>query len=92
MAKKPPMQPIGFDDQGVARFRANDVVQWLWETGQIDLNRIRVERFNKYDVAQFWQMLGYSVSAYGELSFIPKAVVEEADAKVEALIAKEKSR
>jgi hypothetical protein len=39
------------------------------------------------DVAQFFQLLGYSVAGYGDLDFIPKATVTEADDKAEAILA-----
>ena len=89
------MQPIALDENGTARFRENDVVRWLTEE-VIDLNKISIQcqlrDFDKYDVAQFWQMLGYSVSGYGDLSFIPKSIVQKADAKVSDLLDEESKK
>jgi hypothetical protein len=90
--KRPPMQPIAKDDDGVARFRANDVVRWLIDVKGISLNEVAIAaqngNFDRYDVAQFWQMLGYSVSGYGDLSFIPKSIVRKADEKADKLRSK----
>ena len=83
------MQPIAPDSHGVARFRENDVIRWLVDVKGVNLNEVsrvaQTEEFDRYDVAQFWQMLGYSVSGYGDISFIPKSVVEKADSKVEEM-------
>ena len=40
------------------------------------------------DIRQFWQLLGYSVSGYGDLSFVDKKVVAEADKKVKMMLKK----
>lgn len=86
--RRPPMQPIAIDEEGVARFRKNDVVDWLATKIDLDCVATAAHRFgfDPYDVAQFWQMLGYSISGYGELSFIPKSVVRKADEKETKLL------
>lgn len=81
-----PTQPLHVVD-GVVRFRGNAIVQHLLRIGAIDLNKIDVGLFSKEDVEQFWQLLGYSVSGYGELSFIRRKTVEEIDREAEALLA-----
>jgi hypothetical protein len=89
-ARPPEMQPIHLVD-GVARFRKNAIVDWLFKTGKIDLNEILAtaqmleDAFPVEDVEQFWQMLGYSVSGYGDLSFVRKKTVEKADKIVEEM-------
>jgi hypothetical protein len=83
---KQPMQPIYIDHQDVTRFKNNGVVQWIIDSKKLSLNDIDTEAFPAEDVAQFWQMLGYSTSGYGGLSFIPEAIVAEADAKAAELI------
>jgi hypothetical protein len=85
--RRPPMQPIYVDDDGVARFRANAVVRWIVDSGRVNLNDLgkNMGPMNRYDVAQFYQLLGYSVSGYGDLDFIPRSIVEKADAKADAL-------
>jgi len=78
-AVKHPMQPIGLDAEGVPRFKANEIVKWLHNSGRIDLNEIAAIQFPQGDVDQFWQLLGYSVSGYGELSFTDPDIIEAAD-------------
>jgi hypothetical protein len=85
----PAMQPIIATYEGIARFRANKIVQWVLRQGKrgrkFDLNDIIVEDFPIEDVEQFWQMLGYSLSGYGELSFIREETIAHADAEAERL-------
>lgn len=79
-----PMQPIVHADDGVIRFRANAIVRYLLDHGGIDLNQIaRLPNIPREDAAQFAQLIGYSVSGYGEL---PYALgVDEADRIADAL-------
>lgn len=79
-----PMQPIVMVE-GVARFRGNAIVRYLIDNGSISLNHLaRLPNMPQEDWAQFAQLLGYSVSGYGDLSYALN--VEEADAAVAALI------
>ena len=64
-----PMQPIG-DDEGVARFKPNAVIEWLRDSRKIDLNEIAAQGFPDEDMQQFSQLIGYSISGYGDLSFV----------------------
>jgi hypothetical protein len=86
---KHPMQPLAVED-GTVRFKANKIVDWLWRSGAVDLNKLiamyHSGMISQEDVTQFWQLLGYSVSGYGELSFIDPAVVAWADAEAEKLL------
>lgn len=56
------------DDRGVIRFRGNAVSGWLFDTGQVDLNRMaaayRRGEFPAEDYARWYMGLGYSVSAW----------------------------
>lgn len=79
------MQPIIKGKDGVIRFKQNAIVDWLFMTGKIDLNEIAATPFPRNDREQFWQLLGYSVSGYGDLSFISRKTVKEADAIAEKL-------
>jgi hypothetical protein len=87
-----PAQPIVFDEHGVARFMANPIVRWLLDTGPIDLNAIAMRRdFTLDDRRQFAQLIGYSVSGYGDLSYgetDPR--LPEFDRTVEALTVEHK--
>jgi hypothetical protein len=82
------MREVVLDSAGVARFKANAIVDWLFETGRINLNDIAIQRdkFPVEDVEEFWQMLGYSVSGYGDLSFAQPETVEQADEAVYRLL------
>lgn len=73
-AVREPMQPIIKDIHGVDRFRANAIVEAIYnETSKhgYDMNRIAgTVSFNDVDRMQFAQLLGYSISGYGDLSYV----------------------
>lgn len=77
---KHPMQPLMRDHKGVIRFKANKILERLFDTGVIDLNRTRgwadcpVE-----DHEQLAQLLGYSVSSFGNLSYAQRKTIRKAD-------------
>jgi hypothetical protein len=85
-----PMQPIE-NDQGVVRFKRNRIVRYLLDVGDISLNHLAKcsYGFTQADWDQFYQLIGYSVSAYGDLSLVSRASVEEADKRVAALFPNE---
>lgn len=89
--RKHPMQDIVMESDDVVRFRANKIIGWLMATGKIDLNEIAAlaqhDLFDADDQMQLAQLLGYSVSGFGDLSYAADDVVAEADAKADALIA-----
>ncbi len=78
-----PMQPIERDRQGVVRFRKNAIVRYLLgaatEAGVADLNRLAMMSFSDEDRQQFAQLIGYSVSGYGDLFIDDRLAVAEAD-------------
>lgn len=80
-----PMQPIVMVN-GVARFKENVLVRYLLDHGGIDLNRLALVKCSREDRAQLAQLIGYSVSGYGDLSY--SLNVAEADKTVERLLAK----
>lgn len=73
------MQPLVKDKDGVIRFKANQIVRYLLDNGGTNLNQLRTMEFSHADWIQFMQLIGYSVSGYGDLDYIPRAVVREAD-------------
>jgi hypothetical protein len=91
MAKRRPhpMQQIGFDDAGCARFRPNEIVRFLLSVGQAHragLNELAASgRFSKDDWSQFMQQIGYSVSGWGDLGFATRREVRKADARAEQI-------
>lgn len=88
-----PMQPIVWDKRRVIRFKANPIVAWLLDNGGLDMNDIAVKRFKREDQEQFAQLIGYSVSGFGELSYATRATVQKADDIAEAMVrAKKRSR
>lgn len=64
---------------GVIRFRENQIVSFLLECGPFDLNKLACLPFSKDDMEQFMQLIGYSVSGFGDLDFVDRKTVDEAD-------------
>jgi hypothetical protein len=66
-----PSQPIGFDSNGTIRFKKNEIVDFLLEHGTVDLNRLWLmlykKQFSVDDMIQFYQLIGYSVSGFGDI-------------------------
>ena len=89
MRRPQPMQEIYLDDAGTARFRENKIVSYLLnicgQKGIADMNMLAVIPFNAEDREQFAQLIGYSVSGYGELSYVSSDSCSEADMKAEFL-------
>jgi len=52
------------------RFVENAIVVWLLDNGGIDLNDIACHPFSNEDREQFAQLIGYSLSGYGSLSYV----------------------
>ncbi len=73
-------QPMLLDELGVVRFRANPICAWLQKSGRADLNEIGRMDFSDEDRRQFAQLLGYSVSGYGDLSYVSPEEAGECDA------------
>lgn len=75
-----PMQPLFLDGE-VVRFQANKIVTAVLEQSRLDLNMIARMNFSQEDREQFAQLIGYSVSGFGELSYVSDstyALAEEA--------------
>lgn len=85
---KHPMQPILFDEHGVARFKRNAIVEFLLEN--TDLNTLssltRNGKFPVEDYDQLMQLIGYSVSGYGDLNWSSVDTVKTADQEVDRMI------
>lgn len=65
-----PTQPIIVDEHGVERFKSNKIIDYLFNAGLLDLNKIALMNFSDEDQRQIAQLLGYSVSGYQELSYV----------------------
>lgn len=85
-----PMQPIGMDSRGVARFKANAVVEWMLETAMeaklFDLNTIGRRGFDIDELEHLMQLIGYSASGYSSLGFVTEESAREADLAAAAVI------
>lgn len=84
-----PLQPVQLDERGVARFKPNKIVEGLLEVASahgMDLNRIACMNFPAEDHEQLAQLIGYSVSGAGELSYFSDAALDESLARVDALL------
>lgn len=72
-----PMQPITIAADGVVRFRENAIVRFLLDRGPFNMNHIAMlPGIPQEDRAQFAQLIGYSVSGYGDLDYalgVPEA-------------------
>ena len=74
-----PMQPLVVVD-GIVRFRPNAIVRRIIDDGLVNLNLVArwcqdpgpSAAIPVEDAEQFWQLLGYSVGAYGDLSIAPE--------------------
>ena len=92
-----PTQPLTKDAQGVVRFKPNKIVKHLLDHGGIDMNVLARLEFSDEDREQFAQLIGYSLSGYGELSYVSddsyraaEAMAggkDERDARIETLTA-----
>ncbi len=84
-----PMQPVYLTEGGIARFRKNDIVRFLidFATGKgVSMNELALMPFSREDREQFAQLIGYSVSGFGDLSYASDEVVTEADGRVADLL------
>lgn len=86
---KNPMQPVVLAADGVVRFKENKIVAYLLQFAEdrgVDLNQIAIMDFGDDDYSQLMQLIGYSVSGYGNLSFANRNHVRRADAAAEKLV------
>ncbi len=77
-----PIQPLYEDDCGVFRFKENAIVKFLKETSSFDLDMLHKMPFSVEDWEQFMMLLGYSLTGFGELSFVREETYERAEKKV----------
>lgn len=64
-----PLQPI-FEVSGVLRFKKNQIVEYLFRHGGIDMEELNNLHFTREDKQQFVQLLGDSVDGFLELSHV----------------------
>jgi len=83
------MQPLVKDDNGHARFKENAVVRALLDESQargFGLNELARRNFTQADWEQFYQLIGYSLSGYHELSRVSDESCLEASRAARALM------
>lgn len=85
-----PQQPLVRDEKGVIRFKVNAVVRELLDRAErgekTDLNWIWGQcRYSTEDLEQFYQLIGYSVSGFGEIDGFRKAKVAEYDRQADEM-------
>lgn len=83
-----PIQPVVIAKDGIIRFKKNEIVSYLLDNGGIDLNQIAIQEFSDDDREQFAQLIGYSISGYGDLPYASKSSCRKADKRAEKLIKK----
>lgn len=94
---KHPRQPIGWVGD-VIRFKENKIVSWMLDMGRhglrFDLNDIVLKchrgEFEFEDLIQLDQLMGYSVSGFGDLSYVPEDEVAECDGIAASLVKEKK--
>jgi len=87
------MQPIEPDAHGVMRFKSNAIVRHLLDSHPNEsMNTIALGKFSRDDREQFAQLIGYSVSGAGDLSYMSRELIDAADAEVDRLIAEKSPR
>lgn len=67
---KHPIQPLVTDEHGIIRFKKNKIVTFLLEKGPFSLNDLAAVDFTDEDHEQFAQLIGYSLSGFGDLSYV----------------------
>jgi len=75
------MQPIVKDEEGALRFVENRIVRVLLDESRkrgFGLNELAVRDFSQADWEQFYQLIGYSLSGYHELSNVSDESAREA--------------
>lgn len=82
------MQPLIKDSDGHIRFKANAIVDTLLEESQergFGLNELAKRNFTQTDWEQFYQLIGYSLHGYHELSCVSDASALEATQAARAI-------
>lgn len=82
-ANKLPMQPLVIDAHGTLRFKENPIVRTLLDYATehgYGLNEIALEQFDTEDQMQLAQLIGYSLSGYGTLSYVTDESYDRASA------------
>jgi hypothetical protein len=85
-----PMQPVVMSERGIHRFKSNKCVEALLDHGQktgFGLNELAYQAHTAEDQMQLAQLIGYSVSGYGDLGYVTDASYDLAAKLSQALTA-----
>ncbi len=77
-----PMQPFEMVGK-VLRFKENPIVSYLLEKGGLDMNHLACQDFTEEDRQHFAQLIGYSLSGWGTLSYVNDQKWQEAQENLE---------
>ena len=75
---KQPIQPLALDEYGTLRFKGNTLVRYLLDNGGIDMNDLAIVHCSQEDREQFAQLIEYSLSGFGELSYVSDTTYDAA--------------
>jgi hypothetical protein len=92
---KHPLQPLVKDKHGRLRFKENQIVSYLLEAGRkigVDMNELAILPFPREDRERFAQLIGYSLSGFGELSYVSDDTYDTATKMSETGKAEQDSR
>ena len=82
---KHPIQPIETDKNGTLRFKENKIASYLLDKGGIDMNALAMLEFSNEDREQFAQLIGYSLSGFGSLSYVSDETYNAAERMVNGI-------
>lgn len=78
---KHPVQPVFKDEHGRTRFKKNAIVEFLLDRGGFNMNDLAVLPFQPADREQFAQLIGYTLTGFGELSYVTDETYDRAAAQ-----------
>jgi hypothetical protein len=92
--KAPPVERLVMPLQPIidGRFVENSIVSKLLELAPVDLNDIGCMNFAEQERMQFAQLIGYSVSGFGDLSYVNDETYDAASRMAEYVIDEDKAR
>ncbi len=83
---KHPMQPVETDCDGIRRFKRNELVAFILANCKYDLNDLSGFPLSAEDRMQLSQLTGYSVSGFGDLSYVDGDTLAAADRMAEGAV------
>lgn len=79
------MQPVIVADDGIVRFQGNQIVRHLLHASNLNLCDMETMGFSQADWEQLMQLLGFSVSGFGDLNCASAETIAAADGAAEKL-------